>query len=263
MSTWTWIRSPRLAACATFLIAASIVSSADAVPCKQTCGAAELCSPNGECVSKCNPGCAANELCSPDATCVSACNPGCSDSEVCSPERTCVSRCNPSCTGGAACLADGTCEAPAPVATPVPATRTLMVDSSGGGGGSHPNWTLFGVGTGIFGVGWIATGVITTVVCGNVGCFNSEPPLSFIPLFGAPTILALSADGMEGEQIGGLIAGQTVQMTGFILAIVGLATTVDSDDASIESPFQMGALPFVVTPDVNAGFTGLRVLGQF
>jgi len=146
-----------------------------------------------------------------------------------------------------------------PVAPAPPAARNLV--ESDGRDGSHPNWTLFGIGAGIFGVGWIGTGVVTTVVCQNVNCANAEPALAFLPLFGPPAILAVGEP--DGTQIAGLIVGETVQLTGFILAIVGLATTVDSGDARIESPFRMGELPFMVTPVAGTGFTGLQALGHF
>lgn len=234
-------------------------STADALPCKQACDPSKTCAPTGECVSRCNPTCGSNEICSADGSCVSACNPTCGGNEVCSPNATCVSRCNPSCTGDATCLPDGTCETPAAsVAPSSPAARTLV--ESDGRDGSHPDWTLFAVGAGIFGTGWIATAIGANVVCADAPC-ELEPGLSFLPLFGTPAILALGVE--DPLQIGLLIAGETIQLTGFILAIVGLATTVDSKDARIESPFRMVALPFTVTPVFAAGFTGLQALGHF
>ena len=88
-------------------------------------------------------------------------------------------------------------------------------------------------------------------------------PLSFVPVFGPPSIIALYSEDTEPEQIAGLLAGETIQLAGIVLAIVGLATTVESDVARNQSPLRMGELPFVVAPMAGSGFTGIEAVGQF
>lgn len=227
-------------------------SVAEAVPCKQTCGAGETCSPKGECISRCNPVCASNELCSPEATCVSACNPGCAASEVCSPEKTCVSRCNPSCTGGAACLADGTCEAPAaPLAPAQPTTRTLVIEPREPRTESITGLII--AGTVIWSSAYVAGVVASTIVASDTGGdVGLTAAIAAIPLVG-PWIGIPVADNLTGPMLGGIIGVGVTQALGFTLLMVGIG----GQEVDSSSSFQI-----VPTFGTEHG-TGLSAVGTF
>jgi len=81
------------------VLALAAPAAGQAQSCDPPCGATEVCSPNGVCVSKCNPICATNQLCSPAGVCVSRCNPPCRGGHACTSAGQCVAHAQPSPAG--------------------------------------------------------------------------------------------------------------------------------------------------------------------
>ena len=116
----------------------------------------------------------------------------------------------------------------------------------------RPNWLLFGVGTGLFAVAWIATGATTMAICGDAKCNNSEEAVAWIPLAGPAVVGAVGKP--SGGQIAALTAAFLSQTAGFTLAVVGLATTV---------PDRPARRSLYVAPQLGATANGMVLGGTF
>jgi hypothetical protein len=132
-----------------------------------------------------------------------------------------------------------------PGTPPQPQDPIVQPVQPSGGGGAHPDWVLFGIGVGLFGLAWVVEWG-TTIGVGGDGEFLA---ISFIPVAG-PFILA--GDSSELFSILNIIDG-LAQVAGIVLAILGLVLTVeDSPSARLDTP------SFAVLPWAGPSGAGLQ-----
>lgn len=151
----------------------------------------------------------------------------------------------------------------APLPPPVVVTTSAPIDVTGnralrpypseeedrGTKEGSPNWTLFGVGTGLLVSTWIATGAVTAAICDGK-CKNGETGVAWVPIAGPMLVGAMGKP--SGGQIAALTASFITQTGAATMMILGLA---------LKTPEKRSPRSLYVAPQL--GSNGMVMGGTF